>query len=62
MTFSLEGFDVNGNGILNGQEIVKKLSLKKNPRFKRMIKKAWIDSKMNSDYKTVTKPELAQFI
>ena len=45
MTFSLEGFDVNGNGILNGQEIVKKLSLKKNPRFKRMIKKHGLTQK-----------------
>ena len=61
MKFSLEGFDVNDNGFLDGQEIV---------NFEENSKKifgevdqitAWIDSKMDGDNKTVTKTELAQF-
>ena len=60
MTFSLEGFDVNGNGFLDGQEIVK---FKEEPMFDKDDQKiAWIDSKMDADNKTVTKAELAQFI
>ena len=62
MTFSLEGFDVNGNGFLDGQEIV---------NFEENSKKifgeydqttAWMDSKMDGDNKTITKTELAQFL
>ena len=60
MNFSLEGFDVNGNGILDGQDIVK---FKEEPIFDQDDQKiAWIDSKMDGDNKTVTKAELAQFL
>ena len=59
MTFSLEGFDVNGNGFLDGQEIVK---VKEHISDGDGQTTAWIDSKMDGDNKTVTKAELAQYI
>ena len=59
MKFSLEGFDVNGNGFLDGQEIV---NFEENESFGEVDEKtAWIDSKMDGDNKNVTKTELAQF-
>ena len=60
--FSLQGFDENSNGILDGQEIV---------HFKEEVisgyylddqQSAWIDSKMDGDNNTITKNELAQFL
>ena len=57
MMFSLQGFDENSNGVLDGEEIVK---FKKEPTIDR--KSAWIDSQMVGDNNTVTKAELAQFL
>ena len=57
MMFSLQDFDENSNGILDGQEIV---------HFKEEAfddqQSAWIDSKMDGDSSTITTNELAQFI
>ena len=63
MMFSLQGFDENSNGVLDGQEIVK---FKKEPTIDRKSawsdhQSAWIDSKMVGDNNTVTKDQLAQF-
>ena len=63
MKFSLEGFDVNGNGFLDGQEVVKFKDRFKDPFFDGDDQTtAWIDFKMDGDNKTVTKTELAQFL
>ena len=58
--FSLQGFDENSNGILDGQEIV---------NFKEIVlldfsyqERALFDSKMDGDNNTITKNELAQFL
>ena len=58
--FSLQGFDENSNGILDGQEMIK---FKEEPMFDQDDQRsAWIDSKMGSDNNTITKNELAQFL
>ena len=50
---------MNGNGFLDGQEIV---NFEENESFGEVDEKtAWIDSKMDGDNKNVTKTELAQF-
>ena len=58
--FSLQGFDENSNGILDGQEIV---------NFKEIVlldfsyqERALFDSKMDGDNNTITENELAQFV
>ena len=62
MKFSLEGFDVNGNGFLDGQEIVNFEENSKEIFGEVGQTTAWIYSKMDGDNKTVTKTELAQFV
>ena len=60
MMFSLQGFDENSNGILDGQEMIK---FKEEPMMDQDDQKsAWIDSKMSGDNNTITKNELAQFL
>ena len=56
--FSLQGFDENSNGILDGQEIV---NLKEIGLFD-MDDQALFDSKIDGDNNTITKNELAQFL
>ena len=63
MKFSLQGFDENGNGILDGQEIVK---FEEELDFGRsfsdaVLKRAWTDSQMDGDYNTGTQAELEQY-
>ena len=57
--FSLQGFDENGNGILDGQETIK---FKEEIHFDFETERdAWTDSQMDGDNNTCTKAELVQF-
>ena len=63
MKFSLQGFDENGNGILDGQEIAK---FEEELHFGRtfsdaVLNRAWTDSQMDGDYNTGTQAELEQY-
>ena len=57
--FSLQGFDENGNGFLDGQETVKFIE---EIQFDfETDRDAWTDSQMDGDNNTCTKAELVQF-
>ena len=68
--FLLQGFDENGNGMLDGLEVVNwfetfkygiaRLSSACN-EFITFVKRAWNDSEMDGDKKTGTKTKLIQF-
>ena len=70
MKFSLQRFDENGNGILDGQETVNWYgeleqmfaSFHFSEKALLALKRAWTDSEMDGDNNTGTKAELAQFI
>lgn len=70
MRFSLQYFDENGNGILDGQETVNwneavEQALNFGPEFHSEVmaalKRAHADSEMDDDFKTGTETELVQF-
>ena len=67
MRFSLQGFDENGNGILDGQETVNwnetvEQSFTGSWRpFMAAVKRAFTDSEMDDDFSTGTEIELVQF-
>lgn len=64
MKFSLQGFDENGNDILDDQEIVrlqKEFYLTSDSLDAWTKKRAWTDSQMDGDYNTGTKVELVQY-
>ena len=74
MRFSLQYFDENGNGILDGQETVnwnkaveQALNFSVGPEFPfhsevmAALKRAQADSEMDDDFKTGTETELVQF-
>ena len=71
MKFSLQHFDENGNGFLDGQETVNwyenvrhsfinPMSWRSEELFL-VLKRAWTDSEMDGDNNTGTKAEIAQF-
>ena len=67
MRFTLQGFDENGNDILDGQETVnlyeefEQVTIKADPDFIADAKRSWADSEMDGDKTTCTKAELVQF-
>ena len=69
MRISLQGFDENGNDIIDDEETVnwfeeveQFINSSPNPKLFAVVKRNWIDSEMNGDKKTATKAELVQFL
>ena len=67
MRFTLQGFDENGNDILDGQETVnlyeefEQVTIIADPDFIADAKRSWADSEMDGDKTTCTKAEFVQF-
>ena len=68
MRFTLQGFDENGNDILDGQEtlnfyedVFNAWGLNLYPEAKTAVKRNWADSEMDGDKTTWTKAEVVQF-
>ena len=67
LRFLIQGFDENGNDILDGQETVNwfeefKQMIGTSPELDAVMKRDWMDSEMNGDTETATKAEIVQFL
>lgn len=69
MRFTLQGFDENGNDILDGQETLDfyeevfypESDMAPYPEADTAVKRNWADSEMDGDMTTCTKAEFVQF-